>query len=423
MGFECRVCFQNIKEIMVSVNEKGSVQHRVTLQKRGIGLIQNIMLNNALINKSDNYHLQVDRFITNEIPEIMQNPRVLMKIRPRYEFLESQNYAPTNQIDGYHTQAYSLQLNLTEKHELLLKYYKFQPRVFSLAGLCAAFGQYVRKFNFILNITGADHMFVHQNGFGDARAIPELPIAGDQIDLGTYVPKANVVDYLKVGIEADGSVDLHFSRGFLSNFYIELDPVFAKIIGFPILIYSQVQGGNVHISNQANVDPLIDDQDFDLNLGVPDLGATGFESIISTKSIFQYDERISIDIEMALPIARTIDVFNKKEKHTTILSRFMLTDYKELETIIEQRHGVIMSKSILQDRLAAGTVDLVRGQPQTHTAQLLGGRIQAMDMRLVLRYKDFVVTNKVLSYNVKHKTMELTEHGFVDIMLHFIKKL
>lgn len=409
---------------MVSVNEKGSVQHRVTLQKRGKGLIQNIMLNNTLINKSENYHLQVDRFITNEIPEIMQNPRVLMKIRPRYEVLEQPQIDGYNQIDGYHTQAHSLQLNLTEKHELLLKYYKFQPRVFSLAGLCAAFGQYVRKFNFILNVTGADHMFVHQNTFGDARAIPELQINTVQFDLGTYVPKANVVDYIKVGIEADGSVDLHFSRGFLSNFYIELDPVFAKIIGFPILIYSDEVNGNVHISNQANVDPLIDDQgDFDINLGVPDLGATGFESIISTKSIFQYDERISIDIEMALPIGRTIDVFNKKEKHTTILSRFMLTDYKELETIIEQRHGVIMSKSILQDRLAAGTVDLVRGQPQTHTAQLLGGRIQAMDMRLVLRYKDFFVTNDVLSYNVKHKTMELTEHGFVDIMLHFIKKL
>jgi hypothetical protein len=101
----------------------------------------------------------------------------------------------------------------------------------------------------------------------------------------------------------------------------------------------------------------------------------------------------------------------------------MVTDYKSLDTIIEQKGGVILSKSILSDRLSSGVVDLVLGKPAAHTAQLLNGKIQSLDMRLVLRYKEFYLENKSLKFKVQHKVLQLDEHGLYDILIQFNKKL
>ena len=67
----------------VTVNDKGGNEQRVNLIKRGVGDIQHVMLKNKLIKKAENYHLLTDRFVTNNLPGIMQNPRQLIEIRPR----------------------------------------------------------------------------------------------------------------------------------------------------------------------------------------------------------------------------------------------------------------------------------------------------------------------------------------------------
>ena len=69
----------------MSSNAKGSVEQRVNLVKRGPGEIQHVMLNSVLIQKAENYGLLTDRFVTNVLTELMQNPRTLMKIKPRRE--------------------------------------------------------------------------------------------------------------------------------------------------------------------------------------------------------------------------------------------------------------------------------------------------------------------------------------------------
>ena len=70
----------------VTVNDKGGNEQRVNLIKRGVGDIQHVMLRNKLIKKAENYHLLTDRFVTNHLPGIMQNPRQLIEIRPRGPF-------------------------------------------------------------------------------------------------------------------------------------------------------------------------------------------------------------------------------------------------------------------------------------------------------------------------------------------------
>ena len=67
----------------VSINDKGGAQHRVNLVKRGIGVFQNNMIKSVLVKKAENYHLQCDRFITNDLPTISQTKKVLISIKPK----------------------------------------------------------------------------------------------------------------------------------------------------------------------------------------------------------------------------------------------------------------------------------------------------------------------------------------------------
>ena len=143
----------------------------------------------------------------------------------------------------------------------------------------------------------------------------------------------------------------------------------------------------------------------------------------STKSVFHCDERISLDIEISIPLSQSIDVLNGKETHTYLLNRYMITDYVSVENKTQQRGGNILTKSILHDRLSTGFVDLVQNQPTSHISQLLNGTIQELDLRMVLRYKEYTVENNELHFTIERKTIELEEDEMYDLLLSFNKRV
>ena len=67
----------------VSINDKGGAEHRINLVKRGIGVFQSNMLKTVLVKKAENYHLQCDRFLTNDLPPISQTEKLLISIKPK----------------------------------------------------------------------------------------------------------------------------------------------------------------------------------------------------------------------------------------------------------------------------------------------------------------------------------------------------
>ena len=208
----------------------------------------------------------------------------------------------------------------------------------------------------------------------------------------------------------------------MSNFFIVLDPIFALQIGFPEQIYSGYDDAlvpNVVMSNQDGVQPLL--------TGAGIFAFTSFvdheKQIISTGSVFSLDDRLSIDVEIAMPLARSIDVHNSKEKQTYLLSRFIVKDYIEVETIAQQRGGFLITKSLMQDKLSTGFLDLVANQPGTHVSQLKPGAIRELDIRLALRYKEFEIINSILTYSIKHKTFEMDADGCYDLLMTFNKKV
>jgi hypothetical protein len=382
----------------VTVNDKGGNEQRVNLLKRGAGKIQHVMLKNTLIKKSQNYHLVTDRFVTNNLPGIMQNSRQLIEIRPR---------GPLGALNG----GFAAGAFLATRNTFT------PPTIFAVARLCEAMAQFFSHFNFGLYMFGANY----SNAANAVHVVVTQPQIGTgaSYDLRNNIPEDQVTQHVSLGFEADGSLQLVMSSQFLSNFFIVLDPVFAKQIGFPEQIYHGVTAANAQVmSNQPGVLPLIGANTFTIGAAINDGRA-----IVSTGSIFATDDRLSIDVEITLPLARTIDVHDKTEFHTYLLSRFVVTDYIRVDTIAQQRGGFLLTKSMISDKLSTGFTDLVANQPGTHTAQLKNGEIQELDVRLVLRYKEFDIINNILTYSVGRKTIEMGADGVYDLLLSFNKRV
>ena len=383
------------------MNDKGGNEQRVNLIKRGPGEIQHVMLKNTLIKKAENYHLVTERFITNNIPGIMQDPRQLIEIRPRRN--------PGLGNAGFGAGAFLATRN------------RFTPpKIFGVARLCESMADFFANFNFGLYIYGANNS--NFNLANLVHYVAQHPVynTGGPFDLRNIIPEDQVTKHVSLGFESDGSLQLVMSSQFLSNFFIIFDPVFAKLIGFPTQIYhGTTAAGLIVMSNQPGILPLLDGAN---NFALAPQINTG-RSVISTKSIFRADDRLSIDVEITLPLAKTIDVHNKTEKHTYLLSRFLVADYLSVDTIAQQRGGFLLTKSIISDKLNSGLTDLVANSPGTHTAQLKNGKIQEMDVRLILRYKKYEIINNILTYSVAHKTLELEDDGLYDLLLSFNKKV
>lgn len=421
----------------VTANDKGAVEQRVNLLKRGEGEIQHVMLNSVLIKKSENYGLMTDRFVTNMVPSIMQHPRTLMKFRPKRD-----NTGNANDTNLY---------NLNNPNELFLsRISDFTSKAYSVSRLCEALAVFVKDFNFALHIEGADFTAI-----GDRIPRSQLKLDHDldphgfyPYDLGNYVDPGDVgyvennrrYPYVALGFSHEGCLQLSMSHHFLTNFYIELDPVFAKLVGFPQYIYAHEAGNVTTISNQPGIPDLLHPPVFVGGVWVQyfvndsdiSMATNGQPRVIqSTKSIFNCDDRLSVDIEISLPLSQSIDVFNGTSTHTYLLNRFMITDYVTVQGRTQQKGGVILTKSIINDKLSVGFSDLVYNQPSSHTAQLLNGKIQEMDVRLVLRYKKYTieVTNAglitlpqdKLSFTIARKTIELQGDGVYDLLLAFNK--
>ena len=113
----------------------------------------------------------------------------------------------------------------------------------------------------------------------------------------------------------------------------------------------------------------------------PEVGVN--RNVKSTRSLFEYDDRLSFDLEISLPLGMSIDILNSVETHTYILARFQITDY-DITNCTKSKNG------LFEDRLV-GKIDLVRGEPNSHVSQLLNGKIQALNLRVILRYKKYTL--------------------------------
>ena len=406
----------------ILANDKGTVEHRVNLIKRGEGELQHVMLNTVLIDKAENYGLMSDRFLTNNLPPIIHQAKRLVTIHPRYN-------------NGADDEGFDYGLGGQPDHDYLYHRSKFDVNhPLSVARLCEALAEYFRVFNFSVNMQGVDF----SPALFAANALYTIPrhnilVLNDNVvghhpfDLGNNVPEDDIVKHVSFGLTVNGRVQLTMSSAFLSNFYIQLDEVFAKQLGLPHLVYAvDNQAGIILMSNQAGIQALKTDLNDPVNddTFLNDPRVSQERTMQSTQSIFNVDDRLSLDIEISVPLAQSIDVFDGKEKHTYLLNRYMIADYVGVQSRAQQKGGRVLTKTLINDRLSCGLTDLVNNQPSSHTAKLMAGKIQELDMRLVKRFKEFRIENDVLKFNIARDTFQLDNRGgFYDLLLAFNKKV
>ena len=188
----------------VFVNDKGGIEHRVTLLKRGKGILQNVMLKNILIKKSENYHLQCDRFVTNALPGISQQRTGLIQIFPRFNF---------NQPDaGFH-------FNIAGETKLYRKSTFMiagpEPElgdrvILSNANLIYQIGQYFKDFNLELFVQGANYSQfasldpITGGVINQQYIVPPHALANQRHDIINDIDPTTVVKYISAGVDSFG---------------------------------------------------------------------------------------------------------------------------------------------------------------------------------------------------------------------------
>ena len=411
----------------VFANDLGGAEHRVTLLKRGSGILQNAMLKNPLIKKSENYHLQCDRFVTNSLPRISQWGGDLIAIYPRFNY---------NQPDiGFDLQDAGQNIMFRKSKFAIAGPTPQQGEriIYSTAGLIDQICQFFADFNFTVFIHGANFsQFLEQDEFdpmpiNEQVYIPEHALSMHRHDIINDIDPVDVVKYVSAGVDSLGRLQLNLSSQFLTNFYIILDEVFASQIGFPNIIFARdqvVQGATyTQISTDVTIDDLLVENN--ANVFVFDMQPNVSEgvNIKSTQSIFRIDDRLSYDLEISLPISQTIDTMNGKESQTFLLSRFQINDYQNIHTRTKQKDGLLLTEALIEDQLQGGMVDLVRGAPSSHVSQLLNGSIQALDLRVILRYKEYYFDNNNVRFNIARRPVDMGDYGFYDLLLQFNKRV
>ena len=407
----------------VSINDKGGAEHRINLVKRGIGVFQSNMLKSVLVKKAENYHLQCDRFITNDLPTISQTKKVLISIKPKGAALANVAvFDPTDFSQAELLHRSTFKISGFEK--------KTGHKIYSSAGFVHEICRFFEDFNFELNMQGANFAGVPTddganppNLINQENWVPRHLEYNNLHSLGNEIDPTTIEDYITAGVDGSGRLQLNITSQFWSNFYIEFDEVFAQQIGLPHLLYAAIIGGNTQVSNQTNAQgdfnmaALIGPAPHTYQL-VPEVGVN--RNVKSTRSLFSFDDRLSFDLEVSLPLGMSIDLLNGSESHTFILSRFQITDYKQTSNRVKTKNGYLLSEGIFEDRLV-GKIDLVRGEPNSHVSQLLNGKIQAFNLRVILRYKEFTISNGKLILSIKSRAIQMDPYGFYDIMVQFNK--
>ncbi len=225
-------------------------------------------------------------------------------------------------------------------------------------------------------------------------------------------------DHIQFGFDSGGLAVITASDEFLSQFYIRLDPILARVLNLPEFLFGASDGVNVITSFSANIDKpysiiVAPNYSFDYTMGFNSiLHKTTF---ISRNTIYTLDMRYSIELECSFHFSRTIYATESSYIEKFILAEFPLSDYKDIRTDIDTWDDSIITSSILSDKLEGGLTDLCHKNPESHVVHCLPGSIQSVNTRINVVYRDPSRPNTILPF-------EFID-GFYDFVITFVKKI
>ena len=371
-------------ETLRIINNKANVQ--TTLEKR---LLKNLQT----------YSAAVKTFYTNAVPSLLAEDIALIKVFPKDDLDD----IPDEWVLNDH--------QLEENHVLTIK----RSETHNILGLVQQISKFFKGIN--------ENIFLYGSDLGANAAYHiDTPVGFNPLVIHNEVAATVHVGF---SIDTNGRVSFKCSQAFLDQFYIELDPNFAKLIGIPKWLWSGTTTTNVRVSEDSIYDlgagplvatlyrptPVFDRFNFTIHSTTP--GGRGLE-FVSNRSIFLADQRQTLVVEMSMPFSRTVLSEDGKHVEKYRLCEFPIDNYIKTRGTARSRNGQVLANVETIDTLQGGLTDFTRGFPETHIVHFLAGDLYTVNTRIYIVYKNFA--------GVKvEKPFELGD-GFYDLEVLFIKK-
>ena len=352
------------------------------------------MLRTTFLKKLDNYTVQCLNFITNITPILNVDDEVMFRILPR-----GVRDAELDDTDfPIHWEP---------------EWTEFRPNPYcSVSELADQIRLFFHRFGFLVRMTGTQNI--------DARltdnqilysAFPfidyNLTIYGDDFENIGYTQFADNAHIITFKLLPDGRFSLFFTPEFSTNFYIQVGQHAQKKTGFAEFLF--VTEGATLRTAQDGVEFLFDEEKFTYD---PDV-----EEEYNYNSVFAldtFDDRLSLDVVMTIPLSNQIMIVDGEEEHEYILSRFPLNEYKRFDTITTFLEDRVSESIGIDEDINVGLEDLTRGNPDQSIVFPMNGDVRQISVQLYTRY---------YSEGIIRRIETDMDQGFWTTKLLFAKKI
>ena len=388
---------------MTFVNERGS--HYMTLTALGTENPElNCMLKTPILKKSENWTVQLTDFILSKQPLI--NPHI------KTPFLEIKAY-----YDG-----------------VALETIYGTDHIFTPNKCTSVLTLYRELFAFCKKFT----QLFYSYGLGDGNNNQVYSSAEVENEFFTNVERNTKKlvenksgdDFIRVRLTADLKLEFILGKDFCHTFYIELSDYASEMIGLPKNIFHlQDALGNAFTSSKANPSLFVMPNGytvafvnivlfFDLNDREVILEDGFGVRIISSESIKNYDERMSIDLVSTFPVSRKVCVFNGNHQEDYLLGRFDLSSFRDFN--VQQEYSLVADQysepnTQIIEKHHVSAFNLTTGFPNYESNHFINGPLQSVNLKLFARY---INRKKEISTQL----MDL-EDGFFQVRCLFTKKI
>ena len=363
---------------MTTANQAGGFLKTLTIT-RDNSSESVLILKNKFLKKTNNYVLQLTKFITNITPQLNLIDEVMFKILPKGGVGEAYPKA----FSGGWNPSYS----------------EFRPAPYrSVADLVVQMQYFFHRFGHIARSIGdgdiPGDIFVGNDQFPFVRNnVDPLPLlaGGYNFQDNGWSQWGDDGRLVNIKLKANGCFGIHFTAEFASNFYVEVGPETQIKTGLGERLFVVQVGG---VPNTAEGAELFDPDLFVPTFNHPKAVQTDY-TFYTGNTLKSFDDRLSIDIIATFPLSNKFHVFNGEEQHEFILGRFPVADFQRFETEIKSNESEVTDEVTLFEDVNVGLEDLCRSNPNIESIFMLPGDIQQVNLQLFTRYfQDGVIRRK-----------------------------
>ena len=236
------------------------------------------------------------------------------------------------------------------------------------------------------------------------------------------IPYDDVVsdEHLKFSFDTTGRARITCTDAFLSQYYLAINPEFAKIIGLPLIIWGGRTPG-FDIPPQPEVEYVTIDQKLFLQAPVrfawdiQYVTTQGSSTFVSTRSMFLMDERVTLAIELTIPSSRVIQSDDSVVTEKYRLAEFALDRFVDVICSVNIVEDQVESSITVSDKLEGGLTSLTDTELETHIIHMLPGAVQTINTRIFCNYRKWDKSLVSLPY--------LMDNALWDLDLLFCKKV